>query len=264
MLAPLETFNNLRPSPKTLSKFQTELEYATDALSKIKGGVQSKSSQVVDSILSRAATQEFLKKITAVSKTLENRAYESYCSVLTDPRTHDTAIQFQKLNKQTFDAWDKVLANPNAVDAREKYDAMLKRSNEAYNELLTKSPSARKFAKSTKEAYERYKATCGEYPVTCSLLSGGIAQAIFPSSFILKLFGFTRAGPGAGTLASLIQRKVYGAAVPRGSFFSALQRWAMLGVPSGVEAGVVGTPVALLSMEMWLNPGDYCKDYKKR
>lgn len=52
-------------------------------------------------------------------------------------------------------------------------------------------------------------------------------MAGFLLGFLLKLIGFGPLGPIAGSIATLIQAIIYGAAVPAGSFFAFLQWLAM-------------------------------------
>lgn len=68
------------------------------------------------------------------------------------------------------------------------------------------------------------------HPVLCEKLLFSVVLMIIPESFILKpiLFGFGSLGPVKGSLAAAAQRFFFRAAVKEGSWFSMLQRAAMM------------------------------------
>jgi len=137
------------------------------------------------------------------------------------------------------------MANPTAIDAKEKYNEFLKKTTEAYATLIEQNPTARDVANTVQKAVEQVEALCSEHPVLCGLVATGLVVAIFPST-ILGQIGFDKKGPRKGSWTAWIQSTVYGAKVPKGSLFSVLQGWGMVGVLGEGRAVMVGGPVAAL------------------
>lgn len=76
-----------------------------------------------------------------------------------------------------------------------------------------------------------------------AILFSGVAMLI-PESWLLRpllgLFGFGPGGPVKGSIAAWAQKVFYGAVVPKGSWFSHLQRATMMKVPAGIGKKIVG------------------------
>ena len=223
------------------------------------GELLAKGTDVASAFLGFPATKAVINQATTALDSLELEAHKSFCNCINDPRMKHLAIQFQDLNKQTSEALENVKAHPTAIDVKEKYNEISKRTTEAYAALLEQNPIARDAVNAVQKAVEQVDTLCREHPVLYGLLAAGLVKVIFPG--IMRPVGFDKEGPRKGSWAAWFQGGVYGAMVPKGSLFSMLQSWGVLGVPGGA---MVGPIVALLLAQRrrdWSQEG--CKELIK-